>query len=155
MRHCTLPRPEGVGTDWQVHILYDITLIRKGVMTDWFQHSHMKIQARLHTIGFLTNHPLKRRFVPVMKQGLPQTLLFLQLWCWHCSLWPTSCWHHLEVKGPPPQFTTCFSSFELHLFPCAMSSRPAPSHCQCTIKHDYTVKEFPGLACRKLLQSWV
>lgn len=42
-------------------------------MTDRFPHSHMKIQARLHTIDSLTNHPLKRIFVPVMKQDLPKT----------------------------------------------------------------------------------
>lgn len=151
MRHCTLPRPKGVGTDWQVHILYVITLIRKGVMTDWCQHSHMKIQARLHTIGFLTNHPLKRRFVPVMKQGLPQTLLFLQLWCWHCSPWPTSCWHHLEVKRSTPSVYDLLLIFRSCTFcpvPWIVALHPATFS-------DYKVKEFPGLACRKLLQSWV
>lgn len=70
-----LPHPKGVCTDRQVHILYVITLIKKWVMTAWFQHSHFKIQAGLYMIGFLTKHPLKRICVPVWNRAFPKVNL--------------------------------------------------------------------------------
>lgn len=150
-----LPHPKGVCTDRQVHILYVITLIKKWVMTAWFQHSHFKIQAGLHMIGFLTKHPLKRICVPVWNRAFPKVnlfspvllALFLRI---HFLLTPPG---RKEVYTP--RFTACFSSLQLLPFPCLMNGSPAPSKCQCSIKHDDTLKEFPGINCTKLIQSWM
>lgn len=148
-----LPHPKGVSTDWQVCYY---THKRTWGTADRFRYSYIKIQAGLSKIGFLTNHPLRRIFVPGMKCTPPPKIIFLQLCAWHCSPWSTSCWHHLEGKrSTPPSLQPVSHLRKLHLFPYTRNGSLASSQLKCRINHDYNLKGFPSMTCIEWLQSWV
>lgn len=53
------------------------------------------------------------------------------------------------------RFIAYFPSLEVTPLPHPMNGSPAHSLMKHTIKHDYNVKEFPGITCTELLQSRV